>query len=192
MVGQVLYLEAEEAGVRATGIGCYFDDPVRDAFGITSPEWQSFYHFTVGGPVEDGRLTTLPAYDLGGLPHSVGTLKIHETIGESGALSAVLLQVSNGVLALVSDDATFGLPEGGLEAVMGRFGGPLDAASKVAVVATLDLGEGRALRHVRHLAVYDVIARDYVVYDAPGKEPLCALATTVAGALDHLGRAAAR
>ena len=62
MVGQVLYLEAEEAGIRATGIGCYFDDPVRDVFGITSHGWQSFYHFTVGGPVEDGRLTTLPAY----------------------------------------------------------------------------------------------------------------------------------
>jgi len=28
LVGQVLYLEAEEAGIRATGIGCYFDDPV--------------------------------------------------------------------------------------------------------------------------------------------------------------------
>ena len=62
MVGQVLYLEAEEAGIRATGIGCYFDDPVHAALGIASREWQSFYHFTVGAPVEDGRLTTLPAY----------------------------------------------------------------------------------------------------------------------------------
>ena len=62
MVGQVLYLEAEEAGIRSTGIGCYFDDPVHEAFGITSRAWQSFYHFTVGGPVEDRRLTTLPAY----------------------------------------------------------------------------------------------------------------------------------
>ena len=62
MVGQVLYLEAEETGIRSTGIGCYFDDPVHEAFGITSREWQSFYHFTVGGPVEDTRLTTLPAY----------------------------------------------------------------------------------------------------------------------------------
>ena len=62
MVGQVLYLEAEEAGLRATGIGCYFDDPVHEVFGISSHEWQSFYHFTVGGPVEDTRLTTLPAY----------------------------------------------------------------------------------------------------------------------------------
>jgi SagB-type dehydrogenase family enzyme len=62
MVGQVLYLEAEETGIRATGIGCYFDDPVHEAFGIISREWQSFYHFTVGGQVEDTRLTTLPAY----------------------------------------------------------------------------------------------------------------------------------
>jgi len=64
MVGQVLYLEAEEAGIRATGIGCYFDDPVHAAFGIEAREWQSFYHFTVGGPVEDSRLMTLPAYDF--------------------------------------------------------------------------------------------------------------------------------
>jgi SagB-type dehydrogenase family enzyme len=62
MVGQVLYLEAEEMGIRSTGIGCYFDDPVHEVFGITSRAWQSFYHFTVGGPVEDTRLTTLPAY----------------------------------------------------------------------------------------------------------------------------------
>jgi SagB-type dehydrogenase family enzyme len=64
LVGQVLYLEAEEAGIRATGIGCYFDDPVHDVFGITSRDWQSLYHFTVGGPVEDLRLMTLPAYSL--------------------------------------------------------------------------------------------------------------------------------
>lgn len=63
MVGQVLYLEAEEAAIRSTGIGCYFDDPVHGVFGIASREWQSFYHFTVGGAVDDPRLTTLPAYD---------------------------------------------------------------------------------------------------------------------------------
>ena len=64
MVGQLLYLEAEETGIRATGIGCYFDDPVHTAFGIVSCAWQSFYHFTVGAPIEDGRLTTLPAYNF--------------------------------------------------------------------------------------------------------------------------------
>ena len=62
LVGQVLYLEAEESGMRSTGIGCYFDDPVHQVFGISACDWQSLYHFTVGGPVEDHRLTTLPAY----------------------------------------------------------------------------------------------------------------------------------
>jgi len=62
LVGQVLYVEAEEAGIGSTGMGCYFDDPVHDAFGISSRDWQSFYHFTVGGPVDDERLTSLPAY----------------------------------------------------------------------------------------------------------------------------------
>ena len=62
LVGQVLYLEAEEAGIRSTGIGCYFDDLVHEVFGIKSRDWQSLYHFTVGGHVEDVRLTTLPPY----------------------------------------------------------------------------------------------------------------------------------
>jgi len=62
-VGQVLYLEAEAAGARATGIGCYFDDPVHQVLGITGHAFQSLYHFTVGIPVEDTRITTDPGYD---------------------------------------------------------------------------------------------------------------------------------
>ncbi len=62
LVGQVLYLEAEAAGVRATGIGCFFDDPVHEIVALKDHTFQSLYHFTVGGPVEDPRLTTLPPY----------------------------------------------------------------------------------------------------------------------------------
>jgi hypothetical protein len=62
LVGQVLYLEAEAAGVRATGIGCFFDDPVHQVFGLQDLTFQSLYHFTVGGAVDDPRLTTLPPY----------------------------------------------------------------------------------------------------------------------------------
>jgi hypothetical protein len=62
MIGQVLYLEAGAAGVRGTGIGCFFDDPVHDLLGLETGQFQSLYHFTVGHPVEDTRLTTLPAY----------------------------------------------------------------------------------------------------------------------------------
>lgn len=62
LLGQVLYLEAEAAGVRATGIGCFFDDPVHEIVAIKDLSLQSLYHFTIGGPVEDVRLMTLPPY----------------------------------------------------------------------------------------------------------------------------------
>ena len=62
LIGQVLYLEAEAAGLRGTGIGCFFDDMMHALMGLTDTAWQSLYHFTVGGPVEDARLQTLPPY----------------------------------------------------------------------------------------------------------------------------------
>ncbi len=61
-IGQVLYLEAEAAGLRATGIGCFFDDLVHELFGLADQTFQSIYHFTIGGPVDDPRLSTRPAY----------------------------------------------------------------------------------------------------------------------------------
>jgi nitroreductase len=63
VVGQALYLEAEAAGARATGIGCFYDDPVHETLGLHGHAFQSLYHFTVGMPVEDGRLTTEPGYE---------------------------------------------------------------------------------------------------------------------------------
>ncbi|MCA9429250.1 MAG: hypothetical protein KC940_01955, partial [Candidatus Omnitrophica bacterium] len=62
MIGQILYLEAEAAGIRSTGIGCFFDDPVHQIFGFNDKRFQSLYHFTVGGPIEDARLQTQPPY----------------------------------------------------------------------------------------------------------------------------------
>ena len=62
MIGQVLYLEAEAHGVRGTGIGCFFDDAVHDMMGIKGNQYQSLYHFTIGVPIEDPRLTTYPPY----------------------------------------------------------------------------------------------------------------------------------
>ena len=63
LLGQVLYLESEAAGVRATGIGCFFDDPVHESIDVKELAMQSLYHFTIGGPVEDRRLQVLPPYD---------------------------------------------------------------------------------------------------------------------------------
>ena len=62
MIGQVLYLEAEAAGLRGTGIGCFFDDAVHELLGIQDHRFQSLYHFTVGGPLDDPRLRSLPPY----------------------------------------------------------------------------------------------------------------------------------
>ena len=62
MLSLRLPFEAEAAGVRSTGIGCFFDDPVHDVLGLRGHAFQSLYHFTVGKPVEDTRLTTEPGY----------------------------------------------------------------------------------------------------------------------------------
>jgi SagB-type dehydrogenase family enzyme len=62
VVGQALYLEAEAAGTRGTGIGCFYDDPVHDVLGLSGHALQSLYHFTIGMPIEDTRLMTEPGY----------------------------------------------------------------------------------------------------------------------------------
>ena len=65
LIGQVLYLEAEAAGLRGTGIGCFFDDPVRELLGLGAPgteAWQVLYHFSVGLPVTDARIASTPPY----------------------------------------------------------------------------------------------------------------------------------
>lgn len=62
LIGQALYLDAEAIGLRGTGIGCFFDDGVHDVLGIQSDTLQSLYHFTVGGPIVDTRIVSLPPY----------------------------------------------------------------------------------------------------------------------------------
>lgn len=62
ILGHMLYLEAEAAGVRGTGIGCFFDNGVHDVLGIKGRWLQSLYHFTVGMALTDLRLQTLPPY----------------------------------------------------------------------------------------------------------------------------------
>ena len=62
VVGQVLYLAAEAHGARGTGIGCFYDDPMHDLLGLSGHAFQSVYHFTIGAPLDDHRLTTEPGY----------------------------------------------------------------------------------------------------------------------------------
>jgi nitrogenase-associated protein len=62
LIGQVLYLEAEAAGLRGTGVGCFFDDETHDFLGLKSPTLQTLYHFTIGAPLTDQRIATQAAY----------------------------------------------------------------------------------------------------------------------------------
>jgi len=57
VIGQVLYLEAEAQGVRATGIGCFFDDPVHELMGLATTPSKAFT-ISRGGAREDARLAT--------------------------------------------------------------------------------------------------------------------------------------
>lgn len=68
VIGQLLYLEAEAYGIQATGIGCFFDDPVHELLGLKGRRYQDLYHFTVGGGVAVARLMTLPPYPEPGTP----------------------------------------------------------------------------------------------------------------------------
>ncbi len=61
-IGQALYLQAEIHGLRGTGIGCFFDDPVHSFLGIRTNDYQAIYHFTVGSPVEDTRISSRAPY----------------------------------------------------------------------------------------------------------------------------------
>lgn len=61
VVGQMLYLQAEALGLRGTGIGCFFDDPVMASLGMEGGAYRTLYHFTVGAALEDSRIETLPA-----------------------------------------------------------------------------------------------------------------------------------
>lgn len=62
LIGQSLYLQAEAEGLRGTGIGCYFDDAVHELLGLRDQHLQVLYHFTVGAPLHDARISTEPPY----------------------------------------------------------------------------------------------------------------------------------
>jgi len=48
MIGQALYMGAEESGLRGCGIGCFFDEAVHSILGLKGWRYQDLYHFTVG------------------------------------------------------------------------------------------------------------------------------------------------
>lgn len=97
--------------------------------------------------------------------------------------------VDDGELVLDYEEREVMLPFALVEAVFERFAKPLDPTI-VPRGIRLQVGSSGALVHLRHLARYDVVARDYVVLERPGKEPLAELCTAIAAPLVHLAERA--
>jgi SagB-type dehydrogenase family enzyme len=56
-IGQRLYLAAEALGLGATGIGAFYDDEVNRYLNLDPKRGQVLYHFAIGYPVPDRRLS---------------------------------------------------------------------------------------------------------------------------------------
>jgi SagB-type dehydrogenase family enzyme len=54
--GQRMYLASEALGLRATGVGAFFDEEVNRYLGLSPELGQVVYHFAIGYPVPDPRL----------------------------------------------------------------------------------------------------------------------------------------
>jgi hypothetical protein len=72
-----------------------------------------------------------------------------------------------------------------LDRVMVRYGRPLDAGVNI-TGPHLELGGGRRLRQLRFHAVVDAEARDYLIWERPGEEPLAVIARHATAALRYL------
>ena len=55
-IGQRMYLASEALGLRATGIGAFFDEEVNRYLSLSPELGQAVYHFAIGYPVPDPRL----------------------------------------------------------------------------------------------------------------------------------------
>jgi SagB-type dehydrogenase family enzyme len=55
-IGHRLYLAAEALGLRATGIGAFYDEEVHRYLDLTPERGQVVYHFAIGHPVPDPRM----------------------------------------------------------------------------------------------------------------------------------------
>lgn len=117
---------------------------------------------------------------------------LDEHVLDDGSVARTWLRLEGDALSLVEPDRARPLPDGALATTFARFGGELADDLAVPETGALDLGHGARLAPLRHLARYDVIARDYLVFAEPGSSPRVALAVTIAGALRHLARAAER
>jgi len=118
-------------------------------------------------------------------------LLLHETFGDGVAPERTTLTRDGDALVLGHGGDETELDPALVVAVFARYAKELDPGVALSGPA-LPLGPGLHLRRLRHLARFDVIARDYLVLEREGEPPRVELATAITAALVHLAHAARR
>lgn len=113
-------------------------------------------------------------------------LLLDERIRADGSHATCWARVDGDRLHLTDDDGTDGaLSITAVDRVMTRYGRALDPAIALGD-EVLALPGGFRLRRLRYHAAVDAEARDYLVWERPGAEPLCVVATMATAALRYL------
>ncbi|HUH03370.1 MAG TPA: hypothetical protein VML75_15340 [Kofleriaceae bacterium] len=116
---------------------------------------------------------------------------IDDAIGGSGETIQTRLSVEGSSLLLeVTGRASVALPGHTATAVLRRYGRPLEHPP--AILERLELPDGAWLGRMRFHAVVDAEGRDYLVLGDATREPVAAIATTVAAALRFLAERAVK
>jgi hypothetical protein len=115
-------------------------------------------------------------------------LLIDEHLRLDGTSVRTHLGIDGGRVAITCDDGIHGaLSVAAIERVIERYGRPLDLAiAPLDGTPRLELGDGSSLRMLRFRARVDVEARDYLILERTGAEPVAALSNGVAAALRYL------
>ncbi len=122
-------------------------------------------------------------------------LLLLETFGDEGRSARTVLRREDDALVLALDDDEYEIEPKLVFAVFARYAKELDPSVTMpddADTLALDVtsGSGSRLVRLRHLARFDVIARDYLVLVREGQPALVELATAITAALVHLVSAA--
>lgn len=124
-------------------------------------------------------------------------LLLLETFGDEGRSARTVLRREDDALVLALDDDEYEIEPKLVFAVFARYAKELDPsvtmpddADTLSLDATTGSGSGSRLVRLRHLARFDVIARDYLVLVREGEPALVELATAITAALVHLVSAA--
>lgn len=115
-------------------------------------------------------------------------LLIDERILADGTHAKTHADAAGDRIVIRDDDGTHGeLSVVALDRVMVRYGKPLDPdAARAVGDEHLAFTGGYRLRRLRFHAAVDATGRDYLVWERPGDEPLCVIATMATAALRYL------